>query len=210
MVSFLSGASLISLGAIALVMQGCGEKGGGSSPAACKAMTDTDPCFKKCGPGNGCTYAICGAMGKIGCTKESCVLMGENGTNTSHCMSGQCKSMTDSDPCFQLCHTGMNCTSEVCSALGKIGCDGAQCSLMGKNGSNTSHCMSPGSSAACESMTDTDPCFQKCHSGMNCTSSICQALGKIGCNAAQCSLMGESGTSTAMCMSPMMASLVAV
>merc|ERR1719189_224402 len=91
-----------------------------------------------------CTFAVCGALGKIGCKGESCVLMGENDTNTSYCTTGECKSMTDSDPCYKECHPGMNCTSAICEALGKIGCEGAQCTLMiMKNDTKTSHCMTP-------------------------------------------------------------------
>lgn len=55
----------------------------------------------------------------------------------------------------------------------------------------------------CKPMSPTDPCYQACSAGANCTDEICESLGKIGCNATPCELMGKNGTSTAHCMSPM-------
>lgn len=51
--------------------------------------------------------------------------------------------MTETDLCFEKCQPGMDCTSDICEHLGRIGCNGAQCVLMGKSGSEVAHCMSP-------------------------------------------------------------------
>mmetsp|Transcript_20708 Transcript_20708/g.57270 ORF Transcript_20708/g.57270 Transcript_20708/m.57270 type:complete len:151 (-) Transcript_20708:167-619(-) len=53
----------------------------------------------------------------------------------------------------------------------------------------------------CESMTESDPCFQKFGRGSEPTAANCTGLGSIGCNNTSCELMGTG--SDAHCMSPM-------
>jgi len=182
-------------------------------PPECKPMTESDPCFKQCGPGMNCTSAVCKKLGKIGCNATQCELMGKSGDPSAHCMSPmgpkpvppECKPMTESDPCFKQCGPGMNCTDAVCKKLGKIGCNATQCELMGKSGDPSAHCMSPTGPApapVCKPMTESDPCFQKCGPGKNCTAAVCMKMGKIGCNKTQCELMGKDGDASAHCMSP--------
>mmetsp|Transcript_120660 Transcript_120660/g.209510 ORF Transcript_120660/g.209510 Transcript_120660/m.209510 type:complete len:261 (-) Transcript_120660:105-887(-) len=80
-------------------------------------------------------------VGTIGLVLQGCG--GKGGGPSPTPTPSTCKPMSPTDPCYQKCSPGMNCTSEICESLGKIGCNDTQCELMGKNGTNTSHCMSP-------------------------------------------------------------------
>mmetsp|Transcript_450 Transcript_450/g.1048 ORF Transcript_450/g.1048 Transcript_450/m.1048 type:complete len:244 (-) Transcript_450:108-839(-) len=187
---------------------------------ACVTMTDTDPCYVACSRGGGCTDAICTALGTMGCDGAQCELMGTG--DNAHCMSpmmtmmpeatttiGECVTMTATDPCYVACPRGDGCTDTICADLGTIGCDGSQCELMGTG--DNAHCMSPmtmmaeatttTTAAACESMTETDPCYVACGRGDYCTEQDCTDLGEIGCDGANCTLMGADAN--AHCMSPM-------
>jgi len=216
-----------ALGALTVLLSGCGGGGGSSTTTttttpsiACKPMTDTDKCYKAKGPGTKPDAKTCEDLGPIGCGGANCTLMGES--DKAHCMSNpECKSMTQTDPCFKAKGPGSKPDAKICKALGDIGCWGANCSLMGEAGSADAHCMSPMApptpttsttttttknsrlSKECKPKTETDPCFKAKGTGSKPDAKICKDLGTIGCSGANCTLMGDAGSGASHCMSPL-------